>query len=57
MDMKHGVLADRVGISKAALSLLINNKTLPSFDTSYKICNILNMNLTEIWTAKDPELK
>lgn len=56
MDMKHGDFADEAGISKAALSLLINNKTLPSFDTSYKICKILNKNLTEIWTVKNPEL-
>jgi putative transcriptional regulator len=54
MDMKHGVFAKKADISPSALSLVINSKTLPSFETTYKICTFLDMKINEIWIKKEP---
>lgn len=44
-----GIFADRVKISKAALSLIVNDKSLPSFPVLYRICDELDMDFREIW--------
>lgn len=46
-------LADKIGISRAAISGLINNKSLPSFETAYLISEELGMDIREIWAKKE----
>lgn len=46
--------ADQIGIDKSTLSAIVNNKSLPSFDTLYAILKELkkhnpNIDLTDIW--------
>ncbi|WML44096.1 helix-turn-helix transcriptional regulator [Neobacillus sp. PS3-40] len=50
---KMGDFAEKIGISKAALSALVNGKSLPSFVITYKICKELNKQLDEIWVCID----
>ena len=45
-------LADRVGVSKATVSNLINNKTMPSLDTLEKIADALGVEMWELFTEK-----
>lgn len=49
MGIKHGEFADLIGIDKSSFSSLVNNKSLPSFDTLYTIVDEL--------TKRNPELK
>lgn len=46
-------LAGRVGVSKATVSNLINNKTMPSLDTLEKIAEALGVEMWELFT-KNP---
>lgn len=45
-------LAGRVGVSKATVSNLINNKTMPSIDTLEKIADALGVEMWELFTEK-----
>ncbi|MGR5869587.1 helix-turn-helix transcriptional regulator [Bacillus pacificus] len=38
-----------IGISQTTMSSLINNTTLPSFLTAYKIAKELKLHMEEIW--------
>jgi DNA-binding XRE family transcriptional regulator len=49
LDIKHGEFADRVGIDKSTFSAIVNNKSLPSFETLYEIVEELR--------RLDPEIK
>lgn len=51
-EIKHGEFADKVGISKAALSSLVNNRTLPTLEVAYKIAEELNLPVEEIWVKE-----
>lgn len=45
-------LAGRVGVSKATVSNLINNKTMPSLDTLKKIADALGVEMWKLFTEK-----
>jgi putative transcriptional regulator len=47
--IKHGEFAERIKIGQSALSKMVNNKTLPEFDTAYRIAEALDMRIEEIW--------
>lgn len=46
-------LAGRVGVSKATVSNLINNKTMPSLDTLEKIAEALGVEVWELFVSKN----
>jgi putative transcriptional regulator len=48
-EIKHGDFAKIVGVSPAGLSSLVNNKSLPSFESAYRISEALEMDIKEIW--------
>ncbi|MFD2680638.1 helix-turn-helix domain-containing protein [Bacillus seohaeanensis] len=54
LDIRHGEFADILGIDKSTISAIINNKSLPSFDTLYAIIEELtkidpSIKLSDIW--------
>lgn len=49
-DMQHEDLRQMVGVSRGTLSQIINNKTVPNFDTAYRIAEALHMRIEDIWT-------
>lgn len=50
--IKHGEFADKIGISGATLSALVNERQDPSFDTAYVISEELGITIKEIWRRK-----
>lgn len=52
-DFRQGDFANKIGISKAALSALVNEKSLPSLEVAHKIARELNKIIEEIWTFED----
>lgn len=48
-EIKHGEFAKSVNMSSAAFSSIVNNHSLPSFDTTYRICEELDMAMKDIW--------
>ncbi|MDZ7370214.1 MAG: helix-turn-helix transcriptional regulator [candidate division KSB1 bacterium] len=52
--IKQGDFAKKIGISQAALSAIVNNHSLPSFQVAYTICEELGMPINEIWIKKEP---
>jgi putative transcriptional regulator len=48
-EIPHGEFAKRIEISGAAFSAIVNNRTLPSFETTYKICRELDVSINEVW--------
>ncbi|MEH6990577.1 helix-turn-helix domain-containing protein [Cytobacillus firmus] len=48
-EIKHGDFAKQINTSAAAFSSIVNNRTLPSFETTYKISEVLEMDIKEIW--------
>lgn len=58
MDIKHGEFAERIGIDKSTMSAIVNNKSLPKFETLYDILEELrkvdpSIKLNEIWMKKN----
>ncbi|MEH7526758.1 helix-turn-helix transcriptional regulator [Bacillus sp. JJ1503] len=58
LNIKHGEFAERIGIDKSTFSAIVNNKSLPSFDTLYEIVEELrridpNIKLGDIWIKND----
>ncbi|MEK4606531.1 helix-turn-helix transcriptional regulator [Geobacillus sp. FSL W8-1251] len=51
--IKQGDFAKKIGISQAALSAIVNNRSLPSFAVAYAICEELGMSIHEIWIKKE----
>ncbi|KAA0565353.1 helix-turn-helix transcriptional regulator [Bacillus sp. CH30_1T] len=57
LEMKHGEFADLVGIDKSTMSSIVNNKSLPSFDTLYDIVETIReinpeVRLSDIWSKE-----
>jgi putative transcriptional regulator len=43
--------AEKIGVTNSTCSLIVNGKTLPSFEVTYRICTVLNRPINEIWVA------
>jgi putative transcriptional regulator len=52
-EIPHGDFAKKVNLSSGALSNIINNKSLPAFETLYEICTRLERDFREIWVKVD----
>lgn len=48
-DIAIGEFAKRVGVSFATMSAIVNSKTFPSFDVTYRICEEIQLGINEIW--------
>lgn len=48
-EIKQKAFAERVGISGATLSSLVNNKQLPTLEVAYRIAEELGIPIQEIW--------
>ncbi|WP_342515483.1 helix-turn-helix transcriptional regulator [Sutcliffiella sp. FSL R7-0096] len=46
-------LAEKIGLSRTALNALVNENTLPSFETAYAIATELNRPIERIWVKFD----
>jgi putative transcriptional regulator len=53
-NIKQKEFALRVKIDKTTLSLLANNKTLPTLEVAYRIADELELPVTDIWIKKIP---
>lgn len=53
-NIKQKEFALRVKIDKTTLSLLTNNKTLPTLEVAYRIADELELPVTDIWIKKIP---
>lgn len=47
--LKAGWLADKAGISRAAFSSLMNDHSLPTLEVAYKIGEVLELPVEQIW--------
>jgi putative transcriptional regulator len=57
LNIKHGEFAKRIGVDRSTFSAIINNKSLPSFETLFAIVEELqkinpNIRLGDIWAKK-----
>lgn len=52
-EIKHGDFAKTIGVSTGGLSAIVNNKSLPTFQVVYRICEELDMQIHEIWKKID----
>ncbi|WP_158738613.1 helix-turn-helix transcriptional regulator [Alteribacillus sp. YIM 98480] len=52
-EWRIGEFAKRVNISKSAMSNIINNHSVPSFDVTYRILEELDMSMQEIWEKRE----
>lgn len=52
-EIAHGVFADKIGLSPAAMSSIVNGHSFPSFKVLYKIIEELDMDMREIWIKKE----
>jgi putative transcriptional regulator len=52
-NIKHGDFAQRVGISQATMSALVNERNLPTLPVAYRIAKELDLNVMEIWTIEE----
>ncbi|WP_459503094.1 helix-turn-helix transcriptional regulator [Bacillus sp. C1] len=52
-EIRQKELAKLIGISQTTMSSLVNNTTLPTFLTAYKIAKTLDMHIEDIWIEED----
>ncbi|MFJ7681140.1 helix-turn-helix transcriptional regulator [Peribacillus butanolivorans] len=52
-EIRHGEFALKVEISRAAMSGLLNNRSLPSFPVAYRISEELDLDIKEIWSKNE----
>lgn len=52
-NIKFGDFAEKIQISRSAMSGLMNDKSLPTFPVAYRISEELNMDIKEIWRKKE----
>ena len=48
MNMTQTQLGQLIGVSQQTISLIINNRRLPSLDLLVQICNILNIDISSL---------
>ncbi|HHT7227938.1 TPA: helix-turn-helix transcriptional regulator [Bacillus cereus] len=48
-EIRQKEFSNLIGISQTTMSSLVNNATLPSFLTAYKIAKELKLHMEEIW--------
>ncbi|MED1047312.1 helix-turn-helix transcriptional regulator [Bacillus mycoides] len=48
-EIRQKEFSKLIGISQTTMSSLVNNTTLPTFLTAYKIAKELNLHMEEIW--------
>lgn len=47
--LKQGFIADKANVSRAALSLIINGKSIPSLPVAIRISRVLEKTVEELW--------
>lgn len=47
--LKQGFVAEKANVSRAALSLIINGKSIPSLPVALRIARVLDMTVEELW--------
>lgn len=52
-EIKHGDFAKSVNMSSAAFSAIVNNRSLPSFETTYNISEALDLDVRQIWIKEN----
>lgn len=52
-NIRQKPFAEKLGISQATLSSLVNNRSLPTLEMAYRIANELEMNVMEIWIRSE----
>jgi putative transcriptional regulator len=50
-EIRQTEFAQRIGIGRATLSQLVNNKSLPTLEVAYRIAKELDLNVMEIWVV------
>ncbi|AWC29471.1 MULTISPECIES: helix-turn-helix transcriptional regulator [Bacillus cereus group] len=48
-EIRQKEFAELIGISQTTMSALVNNTSLPTFPTAYKIAKYLNLYMEDIW--------
>ncbi|MFC5775170.1 helix-turn-helix transcriptional regulator [Ectobacillus antri] len=52
-EIEQKVFAEQVGMSQTTLSLLVRNRTKPSFEKAMKIAELLEMKVEDIWVKEE----
>lgn len=50
--IKQKFIAEKAGISPGTLSFIIRGKTLPTLSVAYKIAEVLEMRVEDIWVKR-----
>jgi DNA-binding XRE family transcriptional regulator len=48
-EMKQGDIADKIGVSKGALSLIVNGKSMPTLTVAIKLARVLETSVEYLW--------
>jgi putative transcriptional regulator len=50
--LKKGYVAEKAEISKATLTALMKNRSLPTLPVAFKIGDVMGMKIEDIWKVK-----
>lgn len=53
LDVKHKDLAEQLSVTKQTLSLWANGKSNPTLETAFRIANILDCKIDDLFTYID----
>jgi putative transcriptional regulator len=48
-EIKHGDIAEKVGISQGTMSALVNNRQLPTLPVAFNIAEVLGLKIEDVW--------
>jgi DNA-binding XRE family transcriptional regulator len=56
-EMKQKDVADKIGISGATMSALVNGRQIPTLDVAYRVAEELGLSVHDIWIKETIELE
>jgi putative transcriptional regulator len=51
--LKKGYIAEKANVSRAALSLILKGKSMPSLPVAMRIAEVLDIRIEDIWKKKN----
>lgn len=51
--LKQTYIADKIGVDKTHLNRIVNGNILPKLDLAYRIAEVLELTVYDIWKVED----
>jgi DNA-binding XRE family transcriptional regulator len=53
LEIRQQELSDKLGVTKQTMSLWVNGKSMPTLETAFKIANLLDCKVDDLYVFKE----